>query len=62
MNLDKSIEEDVFQQLSCLSDQYNELLKLLDEMEKLMQQTTTNKTLWTAFVKKRSKNRANKSL
>ena len=55
MNLHKSNKEGIIQQLNCLSRQYEELLKLLDEPEKPLPQQTTKKPSWTAFFKLRGK-------
>ena len=58
MNLDKSTKEDIIQQLTCLSKQYEELLKLFGEIENLTLQKKKGKSSWTAYFKKRSKNRS----
>lgn len=63
MSTDKLTKESIIQQLNCLSKQYEELLKLLDEKGNLIQQHTTPKPRWVAFFKRKDlKKRLNNTL
>ena len=58
MNSDKSVKQGIIQQLHCLSNRYDELLKLIDESENTIEvHRKVQKPWWTAFFKKDIKKR-----
>ncbi len=59
MNQDKPAKEGIIQHLKYLSNRYEELLKLLDEMENPIKQQTLQKPSWTTFLKIRGKKSTN---